>query len=126
VLGPPMEGRAACFEDQYASTGGQLYELMAGHDRFIADLRPLMQPTVASRGLPRTLCCHPYDVCAALIAEEIGVVVTGADGGALDAPFDIESDVAWVGYANERIRASVEPALQSALRRHRLQFASRR
>src|SRR5213593_1408549 len=36
ALVAPAPGRAACFEDQYASTGGQLYELMAGHDRLIA------------------------------------------------------------------------------------------
>ncbi|HEV8550726.1 MAG TPA: hypothetical protein VGQ57_16890, partial [Polyangiaceae bacterium] len=41
LLGPLPPGRAACFEDQYISTGGQLYELIAGHDRFNADLRPL-------------------------------------------------------------------------------------
>jgi len=39
-LGPVQPGKAHCFEDQYASTGGQLYELACGHDRFIADLRP--------------------------------------------------------------------------------------
>ena len=32
-------GKAQCFEDQYTSTGGQLYELMSGHDRFTADMR---------------------------------------------------------------------------------------
>ena len=41
-MGPAVAGKAACFEDQYLSTGGQLYELMAGHDRFIADIRPLL------------------------------------------------------------------------------------
>src|SRR5213080_3162553 len=41
ALVAPVPGRAACFEDQYASTGGELYELMAGHDRWVADLRPL-------------------------------------------------------------------------------------
>ena len=39
ALGPVQPGKAHCFEDQYASTGGQLFELMAGHDRFIADLQ---------------------------------------------------------------------------------------
>ena len=96
LLGPPAAGKAACFEDQYASTGGQLYELMAGHDRFIADLRPLVHGILAARGLPHGLCCHPYDLCTALIAEELGVAVTGADGRALDAPFDATSDVAWI------------------------------
>ena len=43
VLGPPARGKAQSFEDQYISTGGQLYELMAGHDRFVADLRPLFE-----------------------------------------------------------------------------------
>ena len=42
VGGPAVAGKAICFEDQYISTGGQLYELMMGHDRFIADLRPLL------------------------------------------------------------------------------------
>ena len=47
ALGPYSPGKTHCFEDQYASTGGQLYELLAGHDRFIADLRPLLRPVLA-------------------------------------------------------------------------------
>lgn len=120
VLGPPPAGRALCFEDQYLSSGGQLYELMAGHDRFSADLRPLFDRLLAERGEPPTLSCHPYDVCTYLIATEAGVIVTGADGGALDAPLDVDTPVAWVGYANEKIRASVEPALRAALERRGL------
>lgn len=120
LLGPPEPGRAPCFEDQYMSTGGQLYELMAGHDRFIADLRPLVQPVRAARGLPPGLCCHPYDICTALIAEELGVAVTDAGGAPLDAPFTVDADVAWVAYANARLRAVVEPALQRVLRSHGL------
>jgi fructose-1,6-bisphosphatase/inositol monophosphatase family enzyme len=112
ALMPPAPGRAACFEDQYASTGGQLYELIAGHDRWIADLRPL----VRSGGL----CCHPYDLAGALIAEEAGVILADPGGGPLDAPLDVTSDVAWVGYANERLRARVEPVLQAALARRGL------
>src|SRR6266581_766010 len=80
----PEPGRVASFEDQYASTGGELYELMAGHDRFIADLRPLVKP--------ESLCCHPYDLCTELIAREAGVVITDPLGAPLDAPFDLTSD----------------------------------
>ena len=116
ALGPHGPGKASCFEDQYASTGGQLYELMAGHDRFVADLRPLVRPFLAKRGLPPGLTCHPYDVCCALIAEESGVAVTDAYGRALNAPLNVAADVAWVGYANVRIRAHIEPLLQRALR----------
>jgi fructose-1,6-bisphosphatase/inositol monophosphatase family enzyme len=104
--------RAVSFEDQYASTGGELYELMAGHDRFVADLRPLVGPA--------GLCCHPYDLCTELIAREAGVIVTTPAGGTLDAPLDVTADVAWVGYANERLRSLIEPVLQAALRRRGL------
>jgi fructose-1,6-bisphosphatase/inositol monophosphatase family enzyme len=120
VLGPPPAGRALCFEDQYASSGGQLYELAVGHDRFNADLRPLMVDLLARRGEPAGLACHPYDVCTQLIATEAGVIVTAPDGSPLDAPLDLETPVAWVGYANATLRASIEPALFTALRRRGL------
>jgi hypothetical protein len=120
VLGPPPEGKALCFEDQYASTGGQLYELAVGHDRFNADLRPLMTEILRKRGFPAGLCCHPYDVCTALIAEEAGVLVTDSRGAPLDVALDVHGDVAWVGYANAAIRAKVEPALRAALSRRGL------
>jgi hypothetical protein len=117
ALGPYAPGKAHCFEDQYASTAGQLYELMAGHDRFIADIRPLLRPVLASRGLPPALTCHPYDICCALIAEESGVIVTGPNGQPLDAPLNVEGEVAWAGYANAHIRSQIEPLLQQELRR---------
>ena len=116
ALGPNAPGKAHCFEDQYTSTGGQLYELVAGHDRFIADLRPLMRPVLAARGLPPALTCHPYDICTALIAEESGVIVTDPYGEPIDAPMNVDAEVAWVGYANGHIRDQIQPRLQDALR----------
>ena len=116
ALGPYGPGKTHCFEDQYASTGGQLYELMAGHDRFVADLRPLLRSVLAERGLPPALACHPYDICGALIAEESGVIVTDPRGQPLDAPLNVEAEIAWAGYANAHIRSQVEPLLQQALR----------
>jgi fructose-1,6-bisphosphatase/inositol monophosphatase family enzyme len=112
ALVKPEPRRAGSFEDQYASSGGQLYELIAGHDRFVADLRPLVQ----SGGL----CCHPYDLSAMLIAREAGVIVTDAAGKPLDAPLDLVTDVAWIGYANETLQRAIEPVLQDALRRRGL------
>jgi fructose-1,6-bisphosphatase/inositol monophosphatase family enzyme len=116
ALGASDDGKAACFEDQYLTTGGQLYELAIGHDRFNADLRPLVQPYLQARGLPAGMCCHPYDLASMLIAEEAGVLLTDPAGQPLDAPMDLTSDVAWVGYANAAIREMVEPALQNALK----------
>jgi hypothetical protein len=120
ALGDVEHGKAHCFEDQYLSSGGQLYELMAGHDRFIADLRPLMEPVLHRRGLSSGLCCHPYDVCTELIARALGVIVTNERGEILNAPLDINADITWCGYANEYIRAEIEPQLQSALKRRGL------
>jgi hypothetical protein len=113
-------GEAAIFEDQYASTGGQLYGLASGTDRFVADLRPLVQPLVAARGVAFGHCCHPYDLCTKLIAEEAGVIVTAPTGGPLEAPLDTESNVGWVGYANRQLQQQIEPVLQSLLREHAL------
>jgi fructose-1,6-bisphosphatase/inositol monophosphatase family enzyme len=120
ALGPAQTGKAQCFEDQYTSTGGQLYELIAGHDRFVADIRAHLDPITAARGLPRLLCCHPYDLCTELIAREAGVIVTAVDGDPLKAPLAVDPDVSWVGYANDRIRATVEPLLRSALEKRGL------
>lgn len=120
ALGPAQPGKAQCFEDQYTSTGGQLYELIAGHDRFVADIRAHLDPVAEKRGLPRLLCCHPYDLCTELIAREAGVIVIAVDGGPLRAHLAVETDVSWVGYANERIRATVEPLLRGALEKRGL------
>src|SRR3989475_7985448 len=101
-LGEAVPKRAVSFEDQYASTGGELYELMAGHDRFVAHLRPL--------GGPAGLCCHPYDLCTQLIAPEAGVIITNPAGGTLDATVGGNSHVGGGGDADEAPRRAIEPA----------------
>ena len=116
VLGPQPPGGTLTFEDQYPSTGGQIYSLLSGADRFLADLRPMMQKVAAQRGENMGHCCHPYDICTLLIAEELGVSITDPWGKLLDAPLDVSTDVAWVGYANSAIRRQVEPVLHAVLR----------
>jgi fructose-1,6-bisphosphatase/inositol monophosphatase family enzyme len=105
----PDEGEnPLVFDDEYISTGGQLYEILVGHDRFIADLRPVFFEAL---GLPKKLVCHPYDICTELIAREAGVVVTDAYGSPLSAPLDIRADIAWTGYANAALQARIQPHL---------------
>ena len=118
LIGPVVPGKARLFEDQYICTGGQFYELMAGHDRFNADLRPLLEQALNSRGQSLGICCHPYDVCTVLIAQEMGVAIADAAGNELDAPLDTTSPVAWVGYANEGLKRCIEPVLQQVLREY--------
>ena len=106
LIGEADVTRATVFEDQYISTGGQWYELIVGHDRFIADLRPAFYK---AQGQPEGLCCHPYDCATLLVAEEAGVVITDAQGQPLDAPLDLTTGIDWLGYANERLRQAIEP-----------------
>ena len=120
ALGPVQPGKTHCFEDQYICTGGQFYELMAGHDRFVADLRPLMEAVLARRGLALGIACHPYDVCTELIARELGLIITDPAGKPLTAPLTVDAPVAWAGYANPAIQDQIEPLLQAALRKRGL------
>lgn len=100
------------FDDQYLSSGGQIYELLLGHDRFVADLRPL---AFAQLRLRAGLACHPYDICTALIAQELGCIITAPDGRPLRAPLDTTSSVAWVGYANKTLARRIGPKLRRLL-----------
>ena len=120
LLGPVQPGRALVFEDQYISTGGQLYELLMGHDRWVADLRPLVEPLLRERGHPLGLCCHPYDLCTESIARAAGVIVIDACGERLTAPLDVSTDVAWIGFANGEIREQVWSVLPEVLAAHGL------
>ena len=112
LVSPEDGENPVVFDDQYMTTGGQLYELLVGHDRFLADLRPVFFEAL---GLPPKLVCHPYDICVELIAREAGVLVTDDAGQPLAAPLDIRAAVSWVGYANPTLKAQIEPALHTLL-----------
>ncbi|MBI3886494.1 MAG: inositol monophosphatase [Opitutae bacterium] len=105
-------GATEVFDDQYLSSGGQLYELLVGHDRFVADLRPLAFAQLGVRG---ALPCHPYDLCTALIAQELGCVIADPAGRPLRVPLDTTSPVAWVGCANPFLARRVRPVLRRIL-----------
>lgn len=101
-------GATEVFDDEYICSGGQLYELLAGRDRFTAELRPLVDPAAVA--------CHSYDLCTAMLLEEGGGVVTDPWGAPLDVPLDTTTPVAWVGFANPALAARVGPVLADVLR----------
>ena len=101
------------FEDQYLSTGGQLYELISGHDRFLADLRPVV---FAHLNYPQLLTCHPYDICTELIAREAGCVIEAPLGGPLRIPLDTTTPVGWIGYANPALARHIRPVLRRIMK----------
>lgn len=103
------------FDDQYIATGGQVYELLIGHDRMLGDLRPL---ALRKLGIDSALTCHPYDICTALLLQEAGGVVETPEGEPLRAPLDTTSPVAWMGYANPTLASQVRPVLRRLLKEH--------
>ncbi len=97
------------FDDQYISTGGQLAEILAGHDRLVGDIRPMVY---ARLHLNMALSCHPYDICTALIAREAGVIVEAPDGDELRAPLDTTTPISWVAYANPILARLARPVFR--------------
>ncbi len=108
-------GSPLIFDDQYISTGGQLYEILAGHDRFIGDLRPL---AFAKLKLNTSLVCHPYDICTELILNEAGAIVEAPGGGKIRAPLDTTSPVNWVGFANATLARKLRPELRRLVKQY--------
>ncbi|HEY0946358.1 MAG TPA: inositol monophosphatase [Opitutaceae bacterium] len=111
--GSARGGSPLVFDDQYISTGGQLYEVIAGHDRFLADLRPLVFQKL---GCVSELVCHPYDICTAFLLAEAGGVIEAPRGGPVTAPLDTTSPVAWVAYANGTLARRIRPVLRRLIR----------
>ena len=124
TVGDIQVGQASVFDDQYISTGGQMVELIVGHDRFCCDLRPLFYEILrrdshaagSALNITEGLVCHPYDAAGALIAEEAGVIVTDGWGRELASPLDVHTPVHWCGYANQSLRIAIEPVIHAWLR----------
>ncbi len=112
LIGKADVTKALIFDDQYIATGGQLYELIVGHDRFVADLRPLFY---AINKQPEGLCVHPYDCAGWLIADEAGVVLTNGLGEPLDGPLDCTTSLSWAGYANQTLHDQIQPLINQFL-----------
>jgi fructose-1,6-bisphosphatase/inositol monophosphatase family enzyme len=122
TFGTIEPGQALLFDDQYISTGGQMVELIAGHDRFCCDLRPLFYRILEQRSsghsVVRGLECHPYDVAGALVATQAGVVVTDGFGKPLQHPYDVHTGVHWCGFANETLAKLIQPIITKWLDEH--------
>lgn len=115
VIGPVEEGKALVFDDQYISNAGQMYELITGKYRFVADLRPELEKALNARGKKLGLAAKPYDLSTSLIAQEAGAIITDAKGGNLSYPLDTSTNCTWIGYANSQLRSKIEPVLMEEL-----------
>ena len=108
VLGPARPGKAQSFEDQWC-TGGTLR-------RARRRPRPVGLPTCARCSATGPgICAHPYDLAGLARRRRGGRARRAPDGAPLDAPLDLTTDVAWAAYANDAVRALVEPALHAEL-----------
>lgn len=102
------------FDDQYPSTGGQFYELLAGRDRMTLDLRPL---AFKKTGFDHCLAAHPYDICTALLLEESGCPISGMLGEPLDTPLDTTTCVGFLAFANPLLQENIAPLVQELVRK---------
>jgi hypothetical protein len=114
IIGLNASPSPTVFDDQYISTGGQFYEVMAGHDRMVGDLRPLVFRVLDMEC--SSLVCHPYDACAWLVLKRAGAVYEHPLGGFPDAPLDTESGIAWIAYANATLASLARPVVSKVLR----------
>jgi len=114
-LVPPHQTTRQIFEDQYICSAGQLHEVMTGRDRLVGDLRPLV---LAQLDLVRPLAGHPYDICTALILQELGGVFEDPWGDPVDGPLDTTTPVTWMAYANPTLAERVRPVLVEVLHDH--------
>ena len=105
------------FDDQYISSGGQLYLLASGVYRFAADIRPALSAISAKRGAGQVLCCHPYDIGGLLILREAGGIITDLSGNEMNAPFDTDTKCGWLAYANRELRGLLEPVVLEELQK---------
>ncbi len=103
------------FDDQYISTGGQMYEMLVGHYRFFGDIRPAV---LGSLGLGHSLTCHPYDAAAGLLLTEAGCIYEDPLGGEVKGPLDTVTSIAWVAYANEKLAGNLRPAFKKVYLDH--------
>jgi hypothetical protein len=93
------------YEDPWLCTGGQLMGLATGADAAVLDPRPRFGAS---------LCAHPYDLAAIVVARAAGVIVEGLPPGPLDVPIATDFDVAWAGYANAAIAAELRDRMRRA------------
>lgn len=110
VLPQVSKSQAPIFSDEYLSTGGQIYLLAVGTYRLVADIRGYLQHETVS------LCCHPYDVCTALIAQEAGSRIVNLENNALDYPLDTTTNCSWAGFANNFLYERYHELLFAVLR----------
>lgn len=108
VQGKVELNQSIVFDDQYICTAGQLYLLITGRYRFLADIRPLY--------IKSGLTAHPYDLCTLLIATEAGALITDPYGEELNYPLDTDTQCGLIAYANPDIKNLIEPVLLPLLR----------
>ena len=104
------------FEDQYISCGGQIAEVLLGHDLMVIDVRPEAFRALGLRD--SALTSHPYDLCVELLVREAGAIIERPTGGRLRDPLDTTSAVSFVVYANASLARKVRPVIRRS-------FASR-
>jgi hypothetical protein len=92
-------GGLTVFDDLVPCTAGQMLGLASGGDLAVFDPRPHLAPG--------SLAAHPYDLAGLWVARAAGALVEALPSGPLDVPLDVETPVAWQGFANAAVAAQL-------------------
>ncbi len=116
LYGYPTEDSNLVFSEQYISSGGQLFMLMTGKYRMVIDIRALLYKYQLKRNRFLPLCVHPYDLSTLLIAIESGCIVKDVYGSILNYPMNLNTNCAWVGYANSSLYKNIHTIVLEELK----------
>ena len=83
------------FDDLVPCTAGQMLGLASGGDAAVFDPRPVLAPGA--------FAAHPYDLAGLWVARAAGAIIEAFPAGPLDAPLDLDTPVAWQGFANDAV-----------------------
>jgi hypothetical protein len=123
IIGSVHKGISRVFDEQYITSGGELAYLVTGKYRGIIDIRPFLGRIT---GTPFGLCAHPYDLCTKLIVDRAKAIIhcygVYTDRIQKNVPLDATTDVAFIAFANERIRRQVEPTLKKILANYNIKI----
>ena len=102
------------YDDQYLCNAGQMFFVVTGRYRMLADLRGWLHRAF---GL-ENFTAKPYDMAALLVYREAGVPILDEHFQPFDAPMDTETRLSILAFANRSLAERLAPALADVMAGH--------
>ncbi len=102
------------YDDQYLCNAGQMFYVVTGRYRMLADLRGWLHRTYGIDNFT----AKPYDMAALLVYREAGVPILDEHFALFDAPMDTETRLSILAFANPTLAQRLAPALADVMDGH--------